>query len=671
MNTYCYKGNDLGLTYSSGASMFKVWAPTARKVTLVLYENEGQYDSNGYVLNHSDGTEFEMNVDEGIWYITIEGDFDGKFYLYKVELENETNYRPDPYSIAVSANGQRSAIVNMKCTNPEGWERLKYLTSKPVTESVIMELNVRDFSMDENQSFKYPGKFLAFTESGLKTKRGRSIGIDSLQELGITHVQLQPVYDYVTVNELCDEYLNYTGKRYNWGYDPGNYNVPEGYYSTNCHDPYSRIREFKQMVAALHEHKIGVIMDVVYNHTASVNDGPFEKIVPGYFYRHHEDGSFSDGAACNNEIASERPMVRKYIMDSLKYWVTEYGIDGFRFDLMGLLDTDLMADIAKELRSEIREDLILYGEPWQAGGSVLAEEKQTLKGSQRNLGFGVFNDNIRTAIKGSNREDDGAFVAGVEGFETEIVEGVCGSIHTITAQPSESLNYVTAHDDLNLWDKITYSYGMKEEEGFIDYSSMDDATDETYENVARNANLHHDVVEGKELDNERVRSCILANGIVLTSQGIPFFHAGDEFLRSKFGDHNSFISPDCINKIRWDEKDRFHKVFQYYQGLIQLRKEHPAFCMMYARDVEKHISIVEQKNKVVAFLISDYANHDLWKEILVIYNADRKERVIKLPKTAAWNVVVDEKTAGCKRIKTIHDDMITVAPISMLVAYLE
>ena len=671
MNTYCYIGNDLGLTYNMSESMFKVWAPTARKVTLVLYDNEGQYDSNGYVLNHYDGTEFEMNVDEGIWSTTIEGNLDGKFYLYKVELENETNYRPDPYSIAVSANGQRSAIVNMKSTNPDDWERLKYLTSKPVTESVIMELNVRDFSMDENQSFKYPGKFLAFTETGLKTKRGTSVGIDSLQELGITHVQLQPVFDYGGLNELCDENPDYTGKRYNWGYGPANYNVLEGYYATNCHDPYSRIREFKQMVAALHEHKIGVIMDVVYNHTFSVNYGPFEKIVPGYFYRHHEDGSLANGSGCNNEIASERPMVHKYIMDSLKYWVTEYGIDGFRFDLMGLLDMDLMTDIAKVLRSEIREDLILYGEPWQAGGSVLAEEKQTLKGSQKNLGFGVFNDNIRTAIKGSNREEDGAFVAGVEGFETDIVEGVYGSIHTIAAQPSESLNYVTAHDDLNLWDKITYSYGMRKEDGLIDYSRIGGATDDVYETIVKNANLHHDVVEGEELENERVRSCILANGIVLTSQGIAFFHAGDEFLRSKFGDHNSYISPDCINKIRWDDKDRFHKVFQYYQGLIQLRKEHPAFCMMNASDIEQHITIMEQKNKVAAFVISEYANHDSWKEIIVIYNADKKERLVKLPKNALWNVVVDETTAGCKVIKTIHDGTITVAPISMLVAYLE
>lgn len=669
MNTFCYTGKDLGLTYDLAASTFKVWAPTAVKVTLVLFETEGKYNEEGYVLDNSDGVEYEMKSTDGIWEATVDGDLDGKFYLYKVELENETNYKPDPYSIAVTANGQRSAIVDLKKTNPENWDKFKHHKSLEGTKNIIMELHVRDFSKDEKQNFKYPGKYLAFTEKGLKTKNGTPIGIDSLKELGITHVQLQPVYDYACLNELGEETPGFTGRRFNWGYDPANYNVPEGSYATNPHDPYGRIREFKQMIAALHEQNIGVIMDVVYNHTYSINKGPFQKIVPDYFYRKKEDGTFASGSGCGNEIATERPMVRKYILDSLKYWVNEYGIDGFRFDLMGLIDSDFMETAAKELRAECKEDIILYGEPWQAGGSVLPEEKQSLKGSQKNRGFGVFNDNIRTAIKGSTSDEEAAFMAGVEGFEEDIAEGVCGSINTFVGKPEESINYITVHDDLNLWDKVIYSYGLKKEMGFLDYENPFEPTEENWEKFVAASTPHKDVVEGKEFENDVVRSCLLGNGIVFTSQGVPLFHAGDEFLRSKFGDHNSYRSPDCVNKILWDQKDQYHNVFKYYQGLIQLRKAHPAFCMNDAKQIKKHLEVFTKEDLVVGFTISNHANEDEWKEILVIYNADKKAREVELPKDAEWNVVVDDTHAGCEVVKKVSGDTITVDRISMIVAY--
>lgn len=667
---YCYDKDDLGLTYTKNESIFKVWAPTAVQVNTVIYNDAGEYDHNGYVTTHAGGKKYKMAEENGIWQVAIPGDLDGLFYMYEVTFpDNKSYYHVDPYAIGVSANGQRGAIIDLSKTNPKDWDIYKYHPNKKPTEAVIMELHVRDFSHNKAVKFQYPGKFKAFTELGLKTPQGNTAGIDSLTELGITHVQLQPIYDYALLNELRSDDDSYTGRRYNWGYDPANYNVPEGSYATDPANPYTRITELKEMVAALHKKNIGVIMDVVYNHTFSIHHGPFNRIVPDYFYRKNPDGSYASGSGCGNEIATERPMVRKFIFDSLKYWITEYGIDGFRFDLMGLIDVDTMEYISAKLRSEVRGDIILYGEPWQAGGSVLPEAYQTLKGAQKGLGFAVFNDNFRNAIKGDNTGDNGAFAVGKKGFEAEIVEGVCGSIHTFTANPTESINYVTAHDDLNLWDKIAMSYKIAHKEGFLQISNGILLENGNIQEAVDKANIHHDVIPGKELENNCVRSCLLANAIILTSQGIPFFHGGDEFLRSKFGDHNSYRSPDCINEIRWTEKDKYIQVYKYYQGMIELRKEHPAFCMSIASKVEKQLFVYQKSDGIVCFGLKEWANGDSWRHIVVIYNNNNEEKTVLLPEDTTWNIVMNGYKAGNKVLETFRGNVVRVDRISATVLY--
>ncbi len=667
---FCYDKDDLGLTYTKEESVFKVWAPTAVQVFTVIYQDAGEYDEYGYVKSHTGGKAYEMYKEDGIWQVRIPGNLDGLFYMYEVRFDdNKTYYKVDPYAVSVSANGQRGAIIDLNKTNPKDWDIYKYKQNKKPTDAVIMELHVRDFSHNKAVNFKYPGKFKAFTELGLKTPEGNLVGIDSLEELGITHVQLQPIFDYAFLNELKSDDDTYSGRKYNWGYDPANYNVPEGSYATNPSNPYVRVSEMKEMVAALHKKNIGVIMDVVYNHTFSIQNGPFQHIVPDYFYRKKSDGSFAEGSGCKNEIATQRPMVRKYILDSLKYWITEYGIDGFRFDLMGLIDVDTMEYISAKLRYEVRDDIIIYGEPWQAGGSVLPKAYQTLKGAQKGLAFAVFNDNFRNAIKGSNTGEVGAFAVGERDFEADIAEGVCGSIHTFTANPTETINYVTAHDDLNLWDKMVTSYKISDKEGFLHLDNGLLLNNGNIQEAVANATVHHDVIIGKVLKNDCVRSCLLANAVIMTSQGIPFFHAGDEFLRSKYGDFNSYRSPDCINEIRWQDKDKYMKVFRYYQGMIALRKAHPAFRMTISSKVEKQLFIYQKSDGVVCFGLKEWANGDPWRHIVVIYNNNKEEKIVKLPEDTKWNIVMNAEEAGCKVLESLNSNMVKIDKISAMVLF--
>ncbi|WP_427338399.1 type I pullulanase [Caloranaerobacter sp. DY30410] len=673
---FYYDGNDLGLTYTKEKSTFKVWAPTAKKVSVALYDDAGEYNSLGIVEDHSGGREIEMSREEnGVWTLTVNEDLKGKYYMYRVEFADGTvNYAVDPYARAVSANGQRTAIVDLEETNFEGWNPEYKPPMINPTDAIIYELHVRDFSIDENSGIVNKGKFKAFTETGT-TYNGVKTGIDSLEELGVTHVHLLPSFDFKTVNELTVDDPDSTDPKFNWGYDPQNYNVPEGSYSTDPQNPIARIKEFKEMVQALHDKGIRVIMDVVYNHTFEVENGPFNKIVPGYFYRTDDTGKFTNGSGCGNEIATERPMVRKYIKDSVRYWAEEYNVDGFRFDLMGLIDVQTMTEIAKELHEKVDPTILIYGEPWQAGGSSLSAELQTTKGKQKGKGFAVFNDNLRGAIKGGSDDASKGFATGEQGKEYDIVKGIMGSVHDFTDSPTETINYVTAHDNLNLWDKIIKTQGLEEEEGFIHirdgkltgedaekYNSVDEAVSA--------ATVHHAVDLNNVLENETVKRSLLANGIVLTSQGIPFMHAGDELLRTKFGDHNSYKSPDAINKIRWEYKAQFKPVFDYYKGLIELRKAHPAFRMTTKNDVESNIEILRQDGNVVAYKLKDYANNDTWRNIVVIYNGNEHAVDVNLPNDSdTWNIVVNDKKAGTEVIETIKGSTVTVEGLSMMVLY--
>ncbi|MCM3133554.1 type I pullulanase [Paenibacillus polysaccharolyticus] len=666
--SFCYEGNDLGLTYTSAASTFKVWAPTAQLVNILVFEYEGEYNDLGEVTQHEDGQAFEMTRDpDGIWQRTLSGDWAGHFYMYRIVHHDQgVEVVADPYARAVTANGQRTAIIDLNMTHPEGWDQdVKPAFVSPV-DAIIYELHVRDFSSDPQAELPYKGKYMAFTATGLTDEAGNSIGVDHLVELGITHVHLLPVADYQTVNELAVENTDRTAKvPYNWGYDPQHYNVPEGSYSTNPREPAVRIREFKAMIQSLHQQGIRVVLDVVYNHTYSVKKGPFERIVPGYFYRHYEDGTLSNGSGVGNELATERPMVRKYILDSLHYWAEEYHIDGFRFDLMALIDLDTMSELTRELKEKIDPAFLIYGEPWMGGDSPLGH--QTLKGTQKGRGFAVFNDHFRSAIKGDSDGNSRGFITGAEGLAYEIGKGVAGALDDFTSSPAETVNYVTAHDNLNLWDKIATSLHLRHDLGFPVWKDGQPVEGGSAESAVKASDPYRYVDEADVLHNEMVRRSILASGILLTSQGIPFLHAGDEMLRSKAGDHNSYRSGDAVNSITWANKSRFRPVFDYYRGLIHLRRTHPAFRMIKAEQVRRHLRFIRMDGNVIAYMIEHGANEDSWHRIIIIYNGSEEPQTIHLDE-GEWKVVVNHHTAGTDVIETVTGE-VQVERWSLMVLY--
>ncbi len=668
--TSYYEGRDLGCSYAPQGSLFKVWAPTASLVSLVLYKETGHYNSQGLVTDHCNGHEIVMEKDgSGVWSSYNSGDLKGLFYMYKTEfVDGSVQYAVDPYAKAVSANGARTAIVDLKSTNPVGW----YEDAKPPlchpTDSIIYELHVRDFSAYNDSGMCHKGKYKAFTEIGLKDAYGNALGMDHLAELGITHVHLLPVFDYKTVNELHDD-SDTALYPYNWGYDPQNFNVPEGSYSSDANNPLTRIVEFKEMIQAFHRKGIRVIMDVVYNHTFTVEDGPFEPFVPGYFYRTDHAGRLSNGSGVGNEIASERPMVRKYIKDSVRYWAEEYHVDGFRFDLIGLTDTQTVKEITNELIEEVDPTLIFYGEPWTGGTTPLTQ--QTLKGTQKGEQFALFNDHFRNAIKGDSDSWGRGFATGERGKELEIMMGVSGSIHDFTYSPAETINYVTVHDNLNLWDKVLTTEGLGQEAGLL--NSVGGLLEQSFDHEGmKAADPYKSVNKRNVLTSDTVRRTILANGIVLTSQGIPLFQAGDEMLRSKFGDHNSYRSGDLINAIRWDNKRRFRPLFEYYQGLIALRKSHPAFRMHTREQIEEHLDVLQCRGHVVAYRLRDHANGDIWHNIIIIYNGNMEEVEVEIPvSSTGWNIAVNDRSAGTESMGMVFGDCVAVPKLSMMVLYEE
>ncbi|WP_429349972.1 type I pullulanase [Paenibacillus sp. 4624] len=666
--SFCYEGNDLGLTYTSVASTFKVWAPTAQLVHILIFENEGEYNDLGEVTYHEDGQAFEMTRDpDGIWELNLSGDWAGHFYMYRiVHHDQRVEIAADPYARAVTANGQRTAIIDLNLTHPEGWDQdVKPAFVHPV-DAIIYELHVRDFSSDPQVELPYKGKYMAFTATGLTDEAGNRIGVDHLVELGITHVHLLPVADYQTVNELAAANTDPMAKvPYNWGYDPQHYNVPEGSYSTDPRDPAVRIREFKSMIQSLHQQGIRVVLDVVYNHTYSVEKGPFERIVPGYFYRYYEDGTLSNGSGVGNELATERPMVRKYILDSLRYWAEEYHIDGFRFDLMALIDLDTMSELTRQLKEEIDPTFLIYGEPWMGGDSPLG--RQTLKGTQRGIGFAVFNDHFRSAIKGDSDGRSRGFITGAGGMEYEIGKGVAGALDDFTSSPAETVNYVTAHDNLNLWDKIATSLQLRHDLGFPVWKDGQPVEGGSAESAVKASDPYRYVDEADVLHNEMVRRSLLASGILLTSQGIPFLHAGDEMLRSKAGDHNSYRSGDAVNTITWANKARFRPVFDYYRGLIHLRRTHPAFRMSEAEQVRRHLRFIRRDGNVVAYMLEHGANEDSWHRIMIIYNGSDEPQTIHLDE-GEWKVVVNHHTAGTDVVETVTSE-VQVERWSLMVLY--
>ncbi len=592
-----YTGNDLGLTYSHRQSLFRIWAPTAQEVQLIFYtEGSGGENTRAYRM---------VKGDNGSWVIKVVGDLKKMFYVFRVRIKDQwQNEVPDPYAKAVGVNGKRAMVVDLKDTNPAGWEKDKSPGLKDATDAIIYELHVRDASIAQNSGIKNKGKFLGLTEKGTKNDAGLSTGLDHLKELGVTHVHLLPCFDFNSVDETKP------AAKYNWGYDPLNYNVPEGSYSTNPYDGVTRIKEFKQLIQTFHANGLSVIMDMVYNHTALTENSNFNQLVPGYYYRHTKDGKFSNATACGNETASERPMMQKFMLESVLYWVKEYHVDGFRFDLMGVHDIETMNLISKELH-KIKPGILLYGEGWTAGSSPFPDSLRALKANAYKLDrIAVFSDDIRDGIKGSVfKHADKGFASGKPGMEESIKFGVVASCKhpqvdytkvnyskaPYAASPGNTITYCECHDNHVLWDKLAIS--------------AYDATEE-----------------------ERVDMQKLALSIVLTSQGIPFLHAGTEFLRSKKGVENSFESPDSINAIDWNLKTKNKEIFDYVKELIGLRKEHPAFRMINTRQIADNIRFLpDMPEGIIAYTIDGASMKDQWKNILIIFNGRNYSQRISWP----------------------------------------
>ena len=605
-----YYEKDLGLTYSKEFSIFKVWAPTAAAGELLFYK-EGDGGKPFKTINLEKGI-------RGTWHSQVEGDLAGMFYAFRVNIDGKwSNEVPDPYAKTAGVNGKRGMVVDLKTTNPAGWDTDRspvFSSTNKATDAVIYELHIRDASIDENSGIKNKGKYLGLAEEGTKSKEGFATGLDHLKELGVTHIHLLPFFDYNSVDESKPD-----KQQYNWGYDPLNYNVPEGSYSTDPYNGATRINELKQLVAAFHKNGLSVVMDVVYNHVADAGRSNFNQLVPGYYFRHKKDGGFSDATACGNETASEMPMMRKFMLESLTYWVKEYHIDGFRFDLMGVHDIETMNIISDELH-RIKPGILLYGEGWTAGASPLPDSLRALKKNAYKLrNIAVFSDDVRDGIKGSVFEiKDRGFASGKEGMEESVKFGiVAASNHPqvdlskvnyskkpYSKAPWNVITYCECHDNNTLWDKLSLS--------------CPGATKE-----------------------EVVKMQQLALTIVLTSQGIPFLHAGTEFLRNKKGVENSFNAGDSINKINWSLKNENNSTYQLVKYLIKLKKAHPAFRMTTNVDIKKNIQFDDNcPGGTVVYTINGAAVKDKWKKIFVAFNGSSEEQLVNLP-SGKWSTATD------------------------------
>lgn len=633
-----YTGTDLELTYTSQVSKFRVWAPTATDVKLLLYDNG--YEGSAYKIVDM------KRSDNGTWLKEVEEPLKGKFYTFQVKIgELWLDETPGMWVKATGVNGKRAAIIDMGETNPEGWENDKRPALQNFTDIILYELHVRDFSVSPNSGIKNKGKFLAFTENGTKNTAGEYTGMDHLKELGITHVHLLPSFDYASVDETKPN-----ENKYNWGYDPLNYNVPEGSYSTDPYDPLSRIREFKQMVQSLHKSGIRVIMDVVYNHTFTGDKSHLNLLAPGYFYRMNADSTWSNASGCGNETASERPMMRKFIIESVVYWATEYHVDGFRFDLMGIHDIETMNEVRAAL-DKIDPSIFIYGEGWTAGNSPLPEKDRAIKQNAKQLdNIAVFSDDIRDALRGSwmHAEIPG-FVSGIDSLEESVKFGIVGatdhpqvdyakliySKSPYVNNPSQTINYASCHDDMCLVDKL---------------------------NEAKPVGT---------TPEELIRFNKLAQTIVFTSQGVPFIYAGEELYRNKKGVHNSYQSPDSINQINWDNKTVYKDVFNYYQGLIALRKAHAAFRMPIEEMLQTNLRFIDiDIPNVIAYVLKDHVNGEKWKDILVILNGNRYSVSVEIPE-GNWTVVCHDGQINLSGITQTKSTFFTVSPSSASILYVE
>ena len=613
------------VVYSPKSTTFSLTtSPDVKKVDVVISDNDS--DTAQQLVKSM------KRVGAGKWKLTVKNDLKGKYYVFSVFNQAQPDHTPGVFAKAVGVNGKRGAIVDLKDTDPDGWADDVRPELKNPCDLIIYEMHHRDFSMDMSSGIKNKGKFLALTEPA---------AISHLRRLGVNAVHILPSFDFASIDESKPDVA-----QYNWGYDPLNYNVPEGSYSTNAADPKARIREFKQMVQALHKAGIRVILDVVYNHTFDINGSNFQKTYPDYFFRKNAEGKYSDGSGCGNETASDKELMREFMKESVAYWVNEYHIDGFRFDLMGVHDIETMNEI-HDVVAQIDPTIYIYGEGWSAGSCAYPQDKLAIKANARQLnGIGAFSDEMRDALRGPFSDDTkGGFLAGVPGQEESIKFGIAGAIShpqidmtkvnyskvPWTNEPSQMVAYVSCHDDMCLTDRLRSS---------IPYIG----------------------------DDELIRLDLLAQTAVLTSQGVPFILSGEEMLRDKKGVHNSYRSPDSINRLDWNNLKRYPQVFDYYAGLISLRKQHPAFRMGSADEVRKNLCFLEAPEGVVAYQLKNNAGGDSWKNIIVVLNSQKTPQTVDVPENTYTMVVANGKV-DTNGIGLLSGKTLTVAPQSALIVH--
>jgi pullulanase len=621
-----YTGADLGLTWTGTRAALRVWAPTAEALKLRLYATgTGGAATAEYAMQKAEGGTWLYRLPDGAkGFYTVQATIGGKA---RAEVA-------DPYAHAVGINGQRGALLDPATVSPAQWAQDKRPVLAQPTDIVIGEIHVRDLSMDPQSGIKQKGKFLGFTEGGTRGPSGVTTGLDHLAELGLTHVHLLPINDFASLDE------SQPGPYYNWGYDPLHYSVPEGTYATDAADPKSRIRELKQLVQTLHSRGLRVVLDVVYNHTASADRSAFEQLVPGYYYRQQANGRRSDASACGNEVASERPMVRKLIVESVAYWAKEYRVDGFRFDLMGILDLETMRAVRTALDAQDRS-LFVYGEGWTAGSSPLPEAQRAVKANVGQLDrVAAFGDELRDGVKGHYaRQTEPGFASGQIGLEESVRFGIVGATRhpqldysrvnyakaPWATTPGQSINYVACHDDRVLWDKLT--------------ASNPGAT-----------------------EADLIRMDLLSNTIVFTSQGVPFLPVGDEFLRTKRDSHNSYNLPDSINQLDWSRKARYASVFEFYRRLIAMRRAHPAFRLPTQELIARHLDFLPASPaNTIGYRLQNHAGGDAWQTIVVLFNGNKTPASVPVP-AGRYKIVLRGQELNEKGLETVE---IGAAPLTV------
>jgi len=609
---FYYDGHDLGNRYHEQATVFRLWAPLATEAKVIVYE---KWDDGGKEI-------IMERTEKGTWAAKLDGDQDGLVYTYKVKSNEQWNEVVDPYARAVTINGDKGVVINLMSTNPDNWSTEKPEQSS-VMDTIIYELHIRDASIHPASGIVHKGKYLGLAETGTTGPEGMITGLDHIKSLGVTHVQLLPMFDYATVDEASLD-----RPQYNWGYDPKHFNAPEGSYATDPYDPKTRIKEMKQMIQSFHDQGLRVIMDVVYNHVYSVEDSPFNKLMPGYYFR-YLNGQLVNGTGVGNDTASERLMMRKFIIDSVSYWASEYHLDGFRFDLMGIHDVQTMNQVRQAL-DDIDPSIIVLGEGWDLNTTLPADQKANQKNASMMPRIAQFNDFYRDSLKGSSLESiQKGFISNYPGLEENMKKGICaGGYDQSTASftsPNQVVVYAEAHDNHTLWDKLF-------------------------------------ITNKDSPPQDRKRMHRLASAIILTSQGIPFLHAGQEFMRTKRGDENSYKSPDIINQLDWTRCSEYAEEIEYMKGLIKLRKTYPSFRMDSYPLIHQNLNWIETPANVVAYRLSGKPH-----ELIVIHNSNHHEIEVTLPYRGDWSILVNGEQAGIAAIAQCKGSSVKVSNISTLI----